>query len=41
MTKKEAKRLGENLYERVREEYHIDTINEERLKGLNHALSNV
>jgi glycosyltransferase involved in cell wall biosynthesis len=41
MTKKEAKRLGDNLYESVREKYHIDTVNEERLKGLNHAVSHV
>lgn len=41
MTKKEAKRLGDNLYDSVREKYHIDTVNEERLKGLNHAVSHV
>jgi glycosyltransferase involved in cell wall biosynthesis len=34
MTKKEAKRLGDNLYEAVRVDFHIDTINQERLMGL-------
>lgn len=41
MTKNEAKRLGDNLYESVRGRYHIDIVNEERLKGLNHAVSHV
>jgi len=34
MTKQEAKRLGDNLYEAVRVDFHIDTVNEQRLLGL-------
>lgn len=41
MTKERAQQLGDNLYEAVRHDYHIDKVNEERLKGLNHVVSNV
>lgn len=39
MTKKKAKQLADNLYEDVAHQYHIDTVNQERLKGLEDGIS--